>query len=261
LTDVAVANAIGSNIANTLLIVGFSAILAKKLVINKNLIDLDLPLLAIATALFLGAVIDGVVTFGEGIVLLIGYGIYMAYTIFYKENVDSELLESVAVPKKSAKRKLVTAVRPRIGLKDLILLVLGIGGLIMGAKYLIDALVNLSSLLNVATGMIAITAVAVGTSLPELLVSAKAALRKQSEVALGNIFGSNIFNALAVVGVPALFHTLSVDAQTMVIGVPVLGVATGLFVISGISKQIHIWEGLLYVMVYVLFIAKLFAWF
>jgi len=116
-------------------------------------------------------------------------------------------------------------------------------------------------MLNIATGVIAITAVAVGTSLPELLVSAKAALQKKSEIALGNIFGSNVFNALVVIGLPGLFHVLPVDDQTFTIGVPTMALATLLFVISGISRRIHIWEGAFYLSVYVLFIAKLFNWF
>ena len=120
---------------------------------------------------------------------------------------------------------------------------------------------NLSAILNIATGVIAITAVAVGTSLPELLVSAKAALQKKSEIALGNIFGSNVFNALVVIGLPGLFRILPVDNQTFTIGVPTMALATLLFVISGISRRIHMWEGAFYLSVYVLFIAKLFNWF
>ena len=116
-------------------------------------------------------------------------------------------------------------------------------------------------MLNIATGVIAITAVAVGTSLPELLVSAKAALQEKSEIALGNIFGSNVFNVLVVIGLPGLFRVLPVDSQTFTIGVPTMALATLLFVISGISRRIHMWEGAFYLSVYVLFIAKLFNWF
>jgi cation:H+ antiporter len=93
------------------------------------------------------------------------------------------------------------------------------------------------------------------------LVSAKAALRGKSEVALGNIFGSNVFNSLVVVGLPGLFTTLPVDEKTFLIGVPTMAIATLLFVISGISKKIYIWEGFFFLSIYVLFIAKLFQWF
>ncbi len=137
----------------------------------------------------------------------------------------------------------------------------GIAGVAVGVKYLIEALIHLSQILNITTGIITITAVAIGTSLPELFVSIKAALQKKSEIALGNIFGSNIFNAMVVVGFPALFKSLTLDAQTFSIGVPTMALASLLFIISGISRRIHRWEGAFYLALYILFVAKLFNWF
>ena len=265
-TDVVAANAIGSNIANILLIVGVSAVIGRRLIVTKSLIDLDLPLLAIGTVLVLGIVWDKQITFGESLLMLVTYGIYLLYTILHKDTEDTEEIVEV-LPSRQERRKHIVAhkkegfIRPKLVAKDFILLIVGILSLVFGAKYLIDALVNLSTILNIATGVIAITAVAVGTSLPELLVSAKAAFQKKSEVALGNIFGSNVFNALVVIGLPGLFKTLSVDSQTFAIGVPTMALATLLFVISGISRRIHMWEGAFYLSVYILFIAKLFNWF
>jgi len=264
--DVVAANAIGSSIANILLIVGISAVIAKQLMVTKSLIDLDLPLLAISTVLLLGVVWDKQITFGESLLMLVTYGIYLLYTVLHKDTEDTgEIAEFL--PSRQERRKHIAAhnkeefTRPTLVAKDFILLIVGILGLVFGAKYLIDALVNLSAMLNIATGVIAITAVAVGTSLPELLVSAKAALQKKSEIALGNIFGSNVFNVLVVIGLPGLFRVLPVDSQTFTIGVPTMALATLLFVISGISRRIHMWEGAFYLSVYVLFIAKLFNWF
>lgn len=265
-TDVVAANAIGSNIANILLIVGISAIIGRRLIVTKSLIDLDLPLLAIGTVLLLGIVWDKQITFGESLLMLVTYSIYLLYTILHKDTEDSEEISEVLPSRQERRKHIITHkeeqfVRPKLVAKDFILLIVGILGLVFGAKYLIDALVNLSTMLNIATGVIAITAVAVGTSLPELLVSAKAAFQKKSEIALGNIFGSNVFNALVVIGLPGLFKTLVVDSQTFAIGVPTMALATLLFVISGISRRIHMWEGAFYLSVYVLFIAKLFNWF
>lgn len=261
--DVVAANVIGSNIANILLIVGVSALIAKKLVVTKSLIDLDLPLLAVSTVLLIGIMWDKQITLGESILMLITYGIYLAYTVIHTEDKHEDGIES-HIPSREDRRnipKLNEVNKPKLTIKDFIYLFIGIIGLILGAKYMIDALVNLSTILNVATGVIAITAVAVGTSLPELLVSAKAAMQKKSEIALGNIFGSNVFNGLVVVGLPGLFQTLPVDNQTFMIGLPMVGAATLLFIISGISKRIHMWEGAFYLSLYVLFIAKLFNWF
>lgn len=264
--EIVAANAIGSNIANILLIVGFSAVLARKLVVSKSLINIDLPLLATSTVLLLAIVWDRHISIGESILLLAGYGIYVAYTILHNEKDDTdgienpseELLSKNIKGEHSAVSGEEIAARPRTNFRDFVFLGLGIAGLVFGAKYLIDSVIALSAILNIGSGVIAITAVALGTSLPELLVSAKAALQKKSEVALGNIFGSNVFNALVVIGLPGLFGALSLDQQTFAVGVPVMVMATLLFVISGISRKIYIWEGSFFLLLYVLFLAKLF---
>ena len=243
-TDVVTGNAIGSNIANILLVVGISAIVGKSLRVTKNLIDLDLPLLAISTAIFFMMALDGVVTLGESILLLATYMIYLFYTLKYDEKIGD-----------------VAEKNPKITTFDIIKLVVGIVGLALGAKFLVDAIINLSAIFSIGTGVIAVTAVALGTSLPELIVSVKAVLKGKAEVALGNIFGSNIFNVLVVVGLPGIFATLEIDPVTLSLGIPVLLLSTILFVISGISKRIHAQEGWLYLMLYVIFTLKLFGLF
>jgi cation:H+ antiporter len=263
LTDVAPANAIGSNIANILLIVGIAAVVGGRLVVTKSLIDLDLPLLAITTVLLLGVVWDKQITFGESLLMFITYIIYLFYTVLHKDTEETSEIYEVLSSRQERRQHITLqkreeAPRPKLTFKDFIMLILGILGLLIGAKYLVDALVNLSKILNIAVGVITVTAVAVGTSLPELIVSAQAAFRKKSEVALGNIFGSNVFNALVVIGFPGLFRKLTLDDQTFIIGVPTMALATILFVISGISRRIHLWEGAFYLSVYILFIAKLF---
>ena len=265
--EIVAANVIGSNIANILLIVGVSAILGRTLKVTKSLIDLDLPLLAISTVLVLGIVCDRKIVMPEAILLLLTYGVYLLYTVLHKEE-DIEGAEEI-LPSRQDRRKHISAPKldaiasskPKIGIKDFIALALGLLGLVLGAKFLIDAVIKISEILKIGTGVIAISAVAVGTSLPELLVSAKAALAKKSEVALGNIFGSNVFNVLFIIGFSGLFRTLTVDSITFSLGAPVLALATLLFVISGISRRIHIWEGAFYLTLYILFIAKLFKLF
>lgn len=264
-TEIVVANAVGSNIANILLVVGLSAVIARKIVVHKSLIDLDLPLLAISTALVLGIIWDRQVGFVEGLLLFVTYGIYLTYTMMHKETESAEIeregdlpdiIPSARIREKGKGKKM--ARRPKIVGTDLMLLLAGIAGLFLGSKYLIQSVIELSAILNISAGLIAITAVALGTSLPELLVSVKAASQGKAEIAIGNIFGSNVFNLLLVIGFPALFKTLMIDEKTFMIGVPVLIMATLIFVISGISRKVHVWEGLMYLVLYVLFIAKLF---
>ena len=262
-TEIVVANAVGSNITNILLVVGIAVVIARKIEVHKSLIDLDLPLLSISTVLVLGIVWDRQVTLPEAILLLVTYVIYLTYTMKHKESEDADIiahtdLSDIVPSVRGAKKKSHTIRRPKIKGIDLLILLAGIIGLFLGSKYLIESVVELSVILNISAGLIAITAVAIGTSLPELLVSVKAAKQGKAEIAIGNIFGSNVFNLLLVIGFPALFSTLQVDERTFVIGIPVLVIATLLFIISGISRKIHIWEGMMYLVLYVLFIVKLF---
>ena len=246
--DVIISNAVGSNISNILLIIGASAIIARKLVVSKNLIDIDLPMLVASTVIFLAIVWNQRVDFGEAIILIGVYIIYFTYTLFSRN--DDIKNEDETLHKKE-----------RITSKLVVMLILSGVALIFGAKYLIDSVVNIADILNVKSALISITAVAIGTSLPELIVSIKAALSGKSEIAVGNIFGSNSFNALMVVGIPGLFTQLHVDPVTFQIGLPVMAAATFLFLVSGISRKIYLWEGAMFVMFYIFFIGRLFDFF
>lgn len=244
--DVVVANAVGSNIANILLVIGIASLATRRLKIDKNLIDSELPMLAISTAIFLLVVYDGTVTMGESLFLIVAYLVYLFYTLYSGEGDETRPIFKLPHGQ-------------RVGWMDYAKLVFGALGLIVGSKFLIDSVVSLSAILDIAPSLISITAIAFGTSLPEILVSFKAARAGKPEVAVGNIFGSNAFNALMVVGIPGLFTVLPVAGATLAIGVPVMALATFLFIISGISKTIYQWEGMMFLLLYLLFITKLFG--
>lgn len=267
--EIVVANVIGSNIANILLIVGASAVIGRTLSVTKNLIDLDLPLLAVTTMLFGAVAMDGTVAVAESIILLIAFGVYIAYSLLYRDGLAMEMEEGDMslknIPDRSERRHLETIhphdiiSRPALNLKVFAMLLVGLAGLIFGAQYLIESVVGISSVFAISAGVISLFAVAVGTSLPELLVSVRAALHKKSELALGNIFGSNAFNMLIVTAVPGLWGALPIDMQTLTYGLPMMIVATTLFIISGISRRIHVYEGGLYIVFYIFFIGKVFG--
>jgi len=240
-TEIVAANVIGSNIANIFLVIGFAAVIGRGLAVEKNLIDLDLPLLAITTVLFVGTVLDGVVTRGESILLVVSYIIYLLYTLKNKEDGENGIEVK------------------DLTLNDFAWLAVGIVGLGLGARYLIESVINISEITGFAVSAISLFAIALGTSLPELIVSIKAARNKKPEIALGNIFGSNVFNILMVMGLPGLFTALKVDDITLSLGLPIVIAATILFVISGISRKIHVWDGALYLVLYAFFIGKVFA--
>lgn len=261
-SEIVAANVIGSNITNILLIVGFSALATKSfLAVRRSLIDIDLPLLAAVTVLFGFSLLDNQISQLEGVLLLAAFLVYLFYTIYQRGAGPAVSLaeETTAetLPSRIERRK-IKKLPKKLGFKVFLFLVLGIVFLIVGANYLIDAVLNLSDILRVGVPIIAILGVAVGTSLPELVVSVRAAAQKKYEIALGNIFGSNVFNLLVVAGIPALIKPLAVDKVTFEIGFPFMVVATVLLVISGITRRISLWEGLMFLLIYVLFIAKLF---
>ena len=245
-TEIPVANVVGSNIANILLIIGFSAVIARgAYAATKNLVDLEIPLLILSTFFFFGIVYDGTVTRIEGLFLLAGFLIYLLYNFFGNKSDASDA--SV-----SPEEKRVTPL-------DIVLLIFGFALLILGAKYLVEAVLAISSGIGISVGIITLLAVAIGTSLPELIVSAKAALQGNAEVSLGNIFGSNIFNMLLVVGVPSLVTPLTVDATTAAIAIPAMLGVTVFFAISCLSNRIYVWEGAFYLLLYALFVVKIFG--
>jgi len=261
--EIVVANAVGSNIANILLVIGVIAIIGRKLEVTRDLIDLELPLLAVSTILFLGIIYDGIVVPIEASLLFTAYLVYLFYSLFaQKEERASPVvkhqkkkIEQMAKKEGDAFSRLWNRL---VSFKDYILFVVGIGALFFGAKYMIQSVISISAILNIAPGLISLTAIALGTSLPELFVSARAVLAGKSEVAVGNVLGSNAFNALMVVGLPGLFVKLPVDVQTLSVGVPVMALATFLFIISGISKNLYHWEGMMFLILYLFFILKLF---
>ena len=259
-TEIVAANTVGSNVANILLIVGLSAVAARVLIVRRSLIDLDAPLLGVATFLFIFVMWDKKIVFGEGILLILGFLIYLLYTIFHRREPEEPSEAAEVLPSRVERREIEAKIKKKpekLNFKVFLFLILGMAGLAIGANYTIEAMLKISDILKIATSLVAITALAIGTSLPELVVSIQAASKKKYEIALGNIFGSNVFNILLVAGIPALIRPLVVDELTFRIGLPFLVIATLLFIISGISRRIHIWEGAMYLLLYILFIVKL----
>jgi len=273
-TTIVAANAIGSNVANILLVVGVASVVASRLTMNKSLVELDLPMLVGSTALFVGVAWDRYVSVPEAWFLIIAYGVYFAYTIFHTEALEKQTL-SGDVYRGALLDKIGAITGTFLGKKkeqgeekdgddeiqitsmDIAKLVMGVIGLAVGAQFLVSSVLFISETFGILPGVISLSAIALGTSLPELMVSIKAALRGHSDVAIGNIFGSNIFNILLVVGIPGAITALTLDEQTM-FALVTMCVATFLFVVSGLSQRIYVWEGSLFLLMYALFMAKIF---
>ncbi len=239
----AIDNIVGSNIANILLICGVLGIFCKNLKIKSLLIDVDLPFLFIATGLFFLFAYDGNIVFLEGAILLGLLILFIFYTI-KGDHVD-ESTDECSTPIK------------KLHWHTWLILGTSAVGIYFSADYTITSVIKVAEILNIAPAIVTMLAVAVGTSLPELIVSVRAAQRGKHSIAIGNIFGSNIFNVLAVAGIPAMLGTLTVSPTVLTTGLPFLGVATFAFIFSLHDDQLRRWEGLALLTLYVAFVGKI----
>ncbi len=248
-SEIVVGNVIGSNIANIFLVLGVAAIIAKKLEVTYELVHVDLPML-IGSAFVLAITIwDGVFTSLEAVICILGLIIYVLYTIKIGKEHEHEATEKAVKKKKREEKK-------TFPWKSLVIFLISMVFIFFGAKYTITSVIELSSLLNIGKEIIAITAVALGTSLPELVVSIQAARKGRAEMAVGNILGSNIFNAYAVMAVPAFIGTLVIPETILTFALPAMLIETLLYYFITQDRQITKWEGALLILFYVLFVGK-----
>lgn len=245
-TEIVVANVVGSNIANILLVVGMLAAVGGKLVIERDLIRTELPVFFIATVHFVLVIYDGVVDRVEGLLLLGTFGAYLWY--LFREASDEDRV------------KLVNSGR-RAHLKPstLVFLLGGVAAVVIGAKYTVEAVSVIALSFAVPIELVSITAIAIGTSLPELFVTVRAAQKGQGELALGNIFGSNAFNILMVIGLPGVLVPLVVGNVVLTIGMPVLIAASLILFVNGLARQLMRWEGIMMLIFFAFFMVKLFG--
>ncbi len=244
--EIVAGNAVGSNITNILLVIGAGALLSKNALNNKRLdANLDIPILATITALLVLMLRDGAFTFIEAVIMVSSYVIYTAYLLHdHKKGKDVE--KKVKEDTKDVKNKIHWYI-------PAIIVASGVG-IYFGAEWTVESIIQISSKLNITTAVIAGTVVALGTSLPELVVSIQAARKKQAGMVLGNVFGSNIFNSTMVMGIPGLFAVLPAAEPVFSVGLPFLAVATFILLYSSLSRHISTFEGALYILFYVYFI-------
>ena len=245
-TEIAIGNILGSNIANILLILGISAIIFP-LVSKKNTVWKEIPL-ALLAALLLGVMandirIDNGIYSGltriDGMVLLSFFIIFMYYTFGISkvtgDGADDGNIKKMSYPMAT------------------LYIIGGLVLLIFGGKWIVDGAVKIAEAFNVSESLIGLTVVAVGTSLPELATSAIAARKKQTDIAIGNIVGSNIFNIFWILGVSALIRPLPFSPTNNVDIIMTVVASVILFMIMFIGKRhtIERWQGVLMIMIYV----------
>jgi cation:H+ antiporter len=195
---VALGNVIGSNIANLGLILGAAA-LVLPLVARARFLRRELPFMVVVSALVWPLAADGVVGRLDALLLLAGIAIYLA--VLLRKGESPEVVEEF--------RAELGDGRPRVG-RSLGAVAAGIGLLVVGAHLLVEGAVAMARGMGVSEAVIGVSLVAVGTSLPELASSLVAAARRESDIALGNLIGSNVFNVLGILGIAALVQPLAV---------------------------------------------------
>lgn len=239
-SDMLLGNVVGSNIVNILLLVGIGAAI-RAVKIQRDTITKELPLLLLMSVMLLIVFFDSwsgagvnVISRTDGLVLLSCFAIFMYYVISTARK-DRKSAKEVEEPK----YKLPVA---------LLLVVLGLVGVVGGAELVVSSATNIATTFGVPERVIALTVVAFGTSLPELITTIKAARRDETELLVGNIIGSNIFNICIVLGLPAaIFGTITPDNSDMLgLTVDLIMVVASvvlLWIFAGTSKKITHGEG------------------
>lgn len=240
-SEIVVGNVVGSNITNILLVLGLTAIVGKKIIIDFDIMNIDMPLFAGSAFLLWFCIYDSHFTKLEAVVCLIGLLIFLAYTFGADKEEKDDDEEEV-----------------KLDWKVFAMLLLGGVGIKYGAEWTVKSIIEISDQLNIAKEAIALSAVAFGTSLPEIIVSIKAARKGKPEIAIGNVLGSNIFNTFAVMGIPGLLGVLTIPENITTFSLPLMMAASFLFLIMMITKKISNWEGYILILFYVIFISELF---
>ncbi len=198
-SDISIGNVIGSNICNLLLILGLSSII-HPVKFQKQTKIIENPMSIIFTIIFFAICnINQDVTRIEGVILLILFIGFLIYTVIMgKKSQDEEIIE---IQSEEVKKISLT--------KSILFIILGVALLKLGGDFVVENAKTVATLLNISEKIIGLTIVSIGTSLPELVTSVTAAIKGESDIAIGNIIGSNIFNMLLIIGVTAVINPIA----------------------------------------------------
>lgn len=206
MNDISIGNAVGSNICNLLLVLGlsgmFGSLTAKRKIITRDFIYAifsSIVLLILSFSFFVPKQTEGILTRTNGLILLCFLGIYLYALI-------GEALRS------SRTKEEKTEFNP----KDVLLIIVGIIGIILGGQLVVNSATDIANMLNVSQNVIALTIVAIGTSLPELVTSVIASKKGEADIAIGNVVGSNIFNIFFILGLSSTISPITYGFETFI---------------------------------------------
>ena len=251
--DVAVGNVVGSNICNILLVLGMSSVVAP-LVVTKQIIRSDVPIMIGVSLLLLMFSVDGQLGKVDGIILFLGGALYTLSLIYQSSKQGTEEDEFAQEYGFSGE------VTPQLWMKNIVFVIGGSILLIVGSRFLVQSAVSIAEGFGVSELLIGLTIVAFGTSLPELATSVIASFRGERDIAVGNVLGSNIFNILAVLGIAAILSPINIDVSPTVLNFDMLvaiAVAFACLPIFYSGRRIDRLEGSLFLFYYLAYNAYL----
>ena len=250
-TEIVLGNVVGSNIMNVLVILGVASLIYPLTVqTNTTWIEIPLSLLAATVVLVMGSDVflnqasRNIIDRSEGLVLLGFFAIFVGYTLHLLKNEDQE--QESQAPDWPVRRALL-------------FILLGLVLSVAGGRLIVTGAVDIARDIGVTERMIGLTIIAMGTSLPELATSIVAVRKKQADLAIGNIVGSNIFNLFFILGLSAVISPIPVAPGGFLdFGILILsGMLLFVFVFTGKGRKLNAWEGLLFLLLYIFYLAVL----
>lgn len=246
-SNIALGNVVGSNIANIALILGLSAII-RPLEVHANVIRREIPIMIIVTVLLIIFLSNEVLGFWEGLTFILLLLVYTTLSILLSlkegKEIENEFNEGI-------KTKLSIPVA-------ILFIVFGLASLFYGADIFLKGAIALAKIFNVSDAVIGLTVVAVGTSLPELFTSIVASIKNESDIAVGNTVGSNIFNILSIIGITALIINVNSSGINFTDLLIMLAAAFVLLPLAYSNFRVSRLEGILLVTCYLIYIYYLY---
>lgn len=244
---ISIGNVLGSNLFNIGLILGISA-LVYPLAIKRQLLKFDVPVMVLSSVLFLILFLDAKISYLEAIIFVFLFTAYMAYLFIVSlKNKKKEAPDEESI--KQYKHWII----------DVLLIALGLAGLIYGSNMLVANAVVIAQRLGMSEALIGLTIIAAGTSMPELATSVVAAMKKRSDIAIGNMVGSNIFNILLILGVAGLIYPIETPDINVVDSIFVVGIGALLWFFMKIGTRIRRWQGAVFLGIYMVYFFMKFA--
>lgn len=234
---VAISNVIGSNIFNLMMVCGVCAVLSP-LEVKEKILKREFPLSVLSVLLLLGAGFLGLIIGRlDGLILLALFAAFLAWVV--KEAMGSRQNHGKS-----------EEIKPLKGVRCLIYILGGIGAIVIGGDLVVDSASAIAENFGLSQTLIGLTIVAMGTSLPELVTSVVAARKGETDMAVGNVIGSNIFNILLVLGLAGAISPMEVLKENLIDGIILLGMSVVVWIFSWCRKQISRIEGSVMIMIY-----------